>query len=45
MYNHDEIIRSSHNRCMKYGIKKEKIFPTTIIKGDKFKLLLKKIMN
>jgi len=27
---------------MKYGIKKEKIFPTTIIKGDKFKLLLKK---
>ncbi|NFE65764.1 sigma-54-dependent Fis family transcriptional regulator [Clostridium sporogenes] len=42
MYNHDEIIRSSHNRCMKYGIKKEKIFPTTIIKGDKFKLLLKK---
>ncbi|KRU26609.1 Fis family sigma54 specific transcriptional regulator [Clostridium sporogenes] len=42
MYNHDEIIRSSHNRCMKYGIKKEKIFPTTIIKGDKLKLLLKK---
>ncbi|WP_434305504.1 sigma-54 interaction domain-containing protein [Clostridium botulinum] len=42
MYNHDEIIRSSHNRCMKYGIKKEEIFPTTIIKGDKFKLLLKK---
>ncbi|WP_434290279.1 sigma-54 interaction domain-containing protein [Clostridium botulinum] len=42
MYNHDEIIRSSHNRCMKYSIKKEKIFPTTIIKGDKFKLLLKK---
>ncbi|WP_251860583.1 sigma 54-interacting transcriptional regulator [Clostridium sp. Marseille-Q2269] len=42
MYNHHEIIKKSHNRCIKYGIKKEKVFPTTILKEDKLRVLLER---
>lgn len=40
--NYCDILNRSHRRCIKYGIEKNRVFPTKILRGKEFKLILQK---
>lgn len=44
-YKHDDIIRKSHHRCIRYGIDKEMVKPRKILKGKELRAILDENKN